>query len=348
MRAIRVHEQGEPDVMVLEEVERPTPGEGQALVGLEAIGVNMIDVQQRSGAYPIGLPFTPGTEELGLVLEVGPGVTDVAPGDRVAWAMVLGAYADAALVPADRLVPSARLDRGRDRCRRAVAGHDGPFPRRRDRAAARGRRGRRARCRRRRRTVAHRDGGGPGLIVVGTVSTDAKAEAVLAAGATDAVVRGTRELPEVVRAQGDGAGSPCGVRLDRGRYLRGEPRLACPTRHPRGLRPVERPRAGVRPAPAAAGGLGVPHPARARRLQRRREKSAGGTPRRCSRWSSDGTLDVRVHERFPLPHVRATRTKRSRAALRRASCCSRPTPDRPAGPGSRARRPGDSSVRSGD
>ena len=70
MRAIRVHEQGEPDVMVLEEVERPTPGEGQALVGLEAIGVNMIDVQQRSGAYPIGLPFTPGTEGAGLVLEV--------------------------------------------------------------------------------------------------------------------------------------------------------------------------------------------------------------------------------------------------------------------------------------
>ena len=105
MRAIRVHEQGEPDVMVLEEVRAAHAGQGTGARGTRAIGVNMIDVQQRSGAYPIGLPFTPGTEGAGRVLEVGPGVTDVAPGDPVAWSMVLGAYAEAALVPADRLVP---------------------------------------------------------------------------------------------------------------------------------------------------------------------------------------------------------------------------------------------------
>jgi NADPH2:quinone reductase len=105
MRAIRVHGQGDPDVMAVEDVERPEPAEGEALVGLDAAGVNMIDVQQRSGAYPVPLPYTPGTEGAGEVLEVGPGVQDVGVGDRVAFAMVLGAYADAAIVPAGRLVP---------------------------------------------------------------------------------------------------------------------------------------------------------------------------------------------------------------------------------------------------
>ena len=89
----------------MEEVEAPAPAEGQALVKLEAIGVNFIDVNQRSGAYPISLPFTPGTEAAGVVEAVGPGVSHMSPGDRVGYAGVPAAYSQYATAKASRLVP---------------------------------------------------------------------------------------------------------------------------------------------------------------------------------------------------------------------------------------------------
>jgi NADPH2:quinone reductase len=105
MKAIRVHAHGDPEVLRYEDVEAPTPGPGQALVEIAASGVNFIDLQQRAGRYPIAsLPFTPGSEAAGTVLAVGQGVTEVAVGDRVAYAMVLGSYAERAVVPAQRLV----------------------------------------------------------------------------------------------------------------------------------------------------------------------------------------------------------------------------------------------------
>ena len=91
--------------MVAEEVEAPEPAEGEALVKLDAIGVNFIDVNQRSGAYPISLPFTPGTEAAGVVEVVGQGVSDVSPGDRVGYAGVPAAYSQYATAKASRLVP---------------------------------------------------------------------------------------------------------------------------------------------------------------------------------------------------------------------------------------------------
>ena len=91
--------------MVVEEVEAPDPAEGQALVRLDAIGVNFIDVNQRSGAYPISLPFTPGTEGAGVVEAVGPRVSEVSPGDRVGYAGVPAAYSQYATAKASRLVP---------------------------------------------------------------------------------------------------------------------------------------------------------------------------------------------------------------------------------------------------
>ena len=104
-KQVRVHETGEPDVMVVEEVEAPDPAEGEALVRLDAIGVNFIDVNQRSGAYPISLPFTPGTEGAGVVEAVGPGVSEVSPGDRVAYAGVPASYSQYVAAKASRLVP---------------------------------------------------------------------------------------------------------------------------------------------------------------------------------------------------------------------------------------------------
>ena len=105
MRRIRVHEAGGPEVMRLEEWTASAPGEGEALVRIEAAGVNFIDVYKRRGLYTLPLPFTAGEEAAGVVEAVGPGVTDVRPGDRVAYASQMGAYATHALVPAAALVP---------------------------------------------------------------------------------------------------------------------------------------------------------------------------------------------------------------------------------------------------
>lgn len=105
MRAVRVREPGGPEALTLEEVPVPGPGEGEVVARLAAIGVNFIDVYHRTGRYPLPLPFTPGQEGAGTVVAVGPGVTGVRDGDRVAWAGVVGAYAEYAAVPAARLVP---------------------------------------------------------------------------------------------------------------------------------------------------------------------------------------------------------------------------------------------------
>jgi NADPH2:quinone reductase len=104
MRAIRVHEFGGPEAMRLEELPTPKPGDGQALVRIEAAGLNYIDTYQRTGAYKNPLPYGLGLEGAGVVEAVGPGVTTVRVGDRVAWTGVPGSYATHNAVPADRLV----------------------------------------------------------------------------------------------------------------------------------------------------------------------------------------------------------------------------------------------------
>lgn len=104
MKAIRIHQTGAAEVMQYEEIPQSQPGAGEALVKLEAIGVNFIDTYQRSGAYKMPLPFIPGQEAAGIVQAVGANVSEVKPGDRVAYSSILGAYAEYALVPAARLV----------------------------------------------------------------------------------------------------------------------------------------------------------------------------------------------------------------------------------------------------
>jgi len=105
MYAVRIHQHGGPEVLRYEEVPTPAPGEGQALVRLVACGVNFIDIYQRKGLYRVELPVVLGQEGAGVVEAVGPGVTEVKPGDRVAYSNVLGAYTEYAVVPAARLVP---------------------------------------------------------------------------------------------------------------------------------------------------------------------------------------------------------------------------------------------------
>ena len=107
MRAMRIHQPGSAEAIREERIERPTPGPGEALVRVEFAGVNFIDVYKRSGAYKIPLPSTLGEEAAGVVESVGAGVSEVKPGDRVAWASILGAYAEYAVVKSARLVPVA-------------------------------------------------------------------------------------------------------------------------------------------------------------------------------------------------------------------------------------------------
>jgi NADPH2:quinone reductase len=102
--AIRVHAVGGPEVLKWEEVEVGDPGPGQARLRQEAAGLNFIDVYHRSGLYPLPLPFTPGTEGAGIVEAVGEGVSNLQPGDRVAYAGPTGGYAEQRLINADRLV----------------------------------------------------------------------------------------------------------------------------------------------------------------------------------------------------------------------------------------------------
>jgi NADPH2:quinone reductase len=104
MKAIRVHEFGGPEVLRYEEVPVPVPKANEALVKLEAAGVNFIDIYQCTGIYKLALPLTLGLEGAGTVTAVGSDVRDVKVGDRVAWTSVPGAYADYCAVPASRLV----------------------------------------------------------------------------------------------------------------------------------------------------------------------------------------------------------------------------------------------------
>jgi NADPH:quinone reductase len=106
MKAVRAHEIGGPEVLRYEDVASPQPGPGQALVEIKAIGVNYTDVSSRKGTNPPpGLPWTPGREAAGVVKALGPGEHDVAVGDRVAYAMYTGSYAQEAVVPSWLLVP---------------------------------------------------------------------------------------------------------------------------------------------------------------------------------------------------------------------------------------------------
>ena len=104
VHAIQIHQFGGPEVLHWEEVDVPQPGPGQVRLRQTAIGLNYIDVYHRTGLYPQSLPFIPGQEGAGVVEAVGPEVSDLSPGDRVAYASLMGGYAEARLATASRLV----------------------------------------------------------------------------------------------------------------------------------------------------------------------------------------------------------------------------------------------------
>jgi NADPH2:quinone reductase len=108
MKAIQIQRFGGPEVMELRDLPTPSPGPGQVLVQQAAIGVNFIDIYRRTGLYPVELPSVPGMEGAGTVEALGPEVRGTRTGDRVTYVNVPGTYAEAVIVPADRLVPIPR------------------------------------------------------------------------------------------------------------------------------------------------------------------------------------------------------------------------------------------------
>jgi len=105
MNAIRIHQNGGPEVLKYEATPVPEPGEGEVRIRIEAAGLNFIDIYHRLGRYPIPLPFTPGMEGAGTIDTIGPGVSDLQTGQRVAYAMNRGSYAEYDIVPAWKAVP---------------------------------------------------------------------------------------------------------------------------------------------------------------------------------------------------------------------------------------------------
>ncbi len=206
MNAIRVLRTGGPEVLRYEELPTPTPGPRDALVKIEATGVNYADVYQRTGIYGWALPFTVGLEAAGVVEEVGPQVSELRPGDRVAYAGVPGAYATHAVVPAERLV---KIPRGLDARTAAAAMLQGMTAHYLSHSTYPLKAGDMA--------LVHAAAGGVGLLlvqmakmrgarVIGTVSTEAKAVLAREAGADNVILYTQQDFEAEVKRLTGGRG----------------------------------------------------------------------------------------------------------------------------------------------
>lgn len=206
MKAIRVEKQGGPEVMAYQDFELPPPGPDQIRVKLEAIGVNFRDLYQRSGEYPMKLPYTPGTEGAGTVTAVGHEVSGFEVGDRVGYYGALGAYAEISNVPARRamkLPDGCSFDRAAAVMGQGTTAHylvHSCYPLKSGETC-----------------LVHAAAGGLGLLmvqmakrigarVIGTTSTESKAEAAREAGCDEVIIYTEQDFEAEVKRITDGAG----------------------------------------------------------------------------------------------------------------------------------------------
>ncbi len=207
MKAIRVGKPGGPEVMELVDLPTPRPGSGEVTVRVEAAGVNFVDIYHRSGAYPREPPFALGDEGAGIVETVGPDVTDVKAGDRVAWATTIGSYATHVVARVDRLVPVPERVSSEQAAAVMLQGMTADYLARSTFPLARGN-----------TCVVHAAAGGVGLLlvqmakragarVIGTTSTDAKARLAREAGADDVLLHEQGPFDEGVRRLTAGRGA---------------------------------------------------------------------------------------------------------------------------------------------
>jgi len=207
--AIRIHAHGGPEVMKWEEIATPTPGPGEALLRQTVVGLNFIDVYQRSGGYKLDLPASIGMEAAGVVEAVGDGVTAVKPGDRVAYVMgPPGAYAEQRVYPAERLVPLPNDISDEQAAGMMLKGLTASYLVRRTYPVKKGD-----------TVVFHAAAGGVGLIicqwlkqlgatVIGTVGSDEKAAIAKAHGCDHPIVYTRENFADRVLEITDGAGVP--------------------------------------------------------------------------------------------------------------------------------------------
>jgi len=199
-KAIRIHETGGPDVMKWEQVPTPQPGPGEALIRHAAVGLNYIDVYFRTGLYKAPLPATIGMEGAGTVVTVGEAVTDLSPGDRIAYAGgPIGAYATERVIAADRLVKLPDEIEFNTGAAMMLQGMTAQYLLRRTFPVQKGQ-----------TILVHAAAGGVGLIlcqwashigatVIGVVSTEAKAALAAANGAHHTVIGHANLAAEVKR-----------------------------------------------------------------------------------------------------------------------------------------------------
>ncbi len=208
-KAMRITETGSPDVMRWEDVEVGEPGEGQARIRHTAVGVNLIDTYHRSGLYPLPLPTGIGSEAAGIVEAVGPGVTVVKPGDRVAYGGgPPGSYAESRLIPASILVPIPGGVSDETAAAVMLKGMTSQYLIRRTYPVKAGE-----------TVLFHAAAGGVGLIacqwlkalgatVIGTVGSDEKADVARAHGCDHVIISTREDIAKRVREITGGAGVP--------------------------------------------------------------------------------------------------------------------------------------------
>jgi NADPH2:quinone reductase len=207
-RVIRIHAIGGPEVLRQEQIEVGTPGPGEVLLRQTAIGLNYIDTYHRTGLYPLELPAVLGREAAGVVEQVGPGVAGFKVGDRAAYALHPGSYAEARLIPADRLVPLPGAIDERTAAAVMLKGLTAHYLLRRTHRVESGE-----------TVLIHAAAGGVGSIacqwakhlgatVIGTVGSEQKAELARAHGCDYPVLYDREDLVARVRELTEGRGVP--------------------------------------------------------------------------------------------------------------------------------------------
>ena len=298
MKAARVFEAGGPEVLTYTDVDDPKPGPGEALVELKAVGINYRDVYERSGAYPVPLPFIPGNEGAGIVVEVGEGVTEVSVGDRVTYSATRFSYAEKVVAQAWRLIKmpdDMDIELGAASMLQGMTAHylsQSVYPLKEGDTA-----------------LVHSGAGGVGLLliqmakmrgaaVITTVSTGEKAEIAMNAGADHAVLYTQQDFVEEVKRITGGKGVQRRVRRRRSGHLRRRARGASAAGHDGALRAGQRAGADAGHAKIGAKSLVFTRPGGNAFTQTREELEwrAG----ELLGWVQSGKLNVRVHGRFAL------------------------------------------------
>ena len=302
MRAMRIHATGGAEALRTERLPVPEPQAGEALVRVEYAGVNFIDVYKRTGLYKVPLPTTLGEEGAGIVERIGNGVTAVRAGERVAWASVIGAYADFAVVRAERLVPVPPAVETRIAAAVMLQGMTAHYLACSTYPLREG-----DRC------IVHAAAGGVGLLlvqiakrrgafVIGTAGSDEKAQLARTAGADEVIVYTRQDFPTEVRR----------ITCERGvhviyesvgqtTFLPGLDLLA-----PRGMMVAFGQSSGaVAPIDplllSQKGSLFLTRPTLAHYVSTRDELL--GRARELFEWIASGALDVRIGAEFPLERV---------------------------------------------